>query len=251
MDATYPKTGCCGFRLTKRKYAEQFPVVEVQQTFYQPPKKLETLKHWRAEVPEDFEFTLKVWQLITHSCQSPSYRRLTTRFTPVELEQCGSFQSTPQVREAWDTMRACARTLSARLMLFQCPASFGPTPRNLTQMRQFFETVERDDLVFLWEPRGNWPESLVTTLCRDLDLVHVVDPFLAHTVTPKFVYFRLHGGKGFQHVYSNAELHKLRDMLPAGKPAYVLFNNVNMIEDAERFRELAWPRTNTRDLEFH
>jgi uncharacterized protein YecE (DUF72 family) len=59
------KIGCCGFPVAQARYARHFPVVEVQQTFYQVPS-LATLAGWRERLPSDFEFTLKAWQLITH-----------------------------------------------------------------------------------------------------------------------------------------------------------------------------------------
>jgi uncharacterized protein YecE (DUF72 family) len=31
------RVGCCGFPTSLRRYAEEFAVVEAQQTFYQPP----------------------------------------------------------------------------------------------------------------------------------------------------------------------------------------------------------------------
>jgi hypothetical protein len=45
------------------------PAVEVQHTFYQSPQ-ISTLKKWPKEAPPDFEFTLKAWQLITHTATS-------------------------------------------------------------------------------------------------------------------------------------------------------------------------------------
>ena len=78
------KIGCCGWPLPKERYAEHFGVAEVQQTFYEPPR-LATLEKWRALVPADFEFTLKAWQLITHTCKSPTFRRLKTKLTEKEL----------------------------------------------------------------------------------------------------------------------------------------------------------------------
>jgi uncharacterized protein YecE (DUF72 family) len=232
---TFPKIGCCGFPLKKTDYAEQFPVVEVQQTFYQPPM-ISTLQRWRALAPPPFEFTLKAWQLITHSAKSPTYRRLKTKLTAQELDQCGAFQKSPFVQRAWETTRACAEALGARLLLFQCPASFMPTPQNLDQMRQFFSSIERRELRLLWEPRGDWPENLVLSLCQELDLIHVVDPFVSRPVSSEFVYFRLHGGKGFKHVFTDAELLCLKRLVPTNKPSYVMFNNINMLHDAHRFQ---------------
>jgi uncharacterized protein YecE (DUF72 family) len=231
------KIGCCGFPVVKGKYAERFPVVEVQQIFYQPPK-ISTLQNWRVLVPDDFEFVLKAWQIITHTAKSPTYRRLKTKLTPVELDQCGAFQNTPIVQCAWETTRACAKALSASLVLFQCPASFTPTPQNISQMRSFFTLIERGNLKLLWEPRGNWPDDLVLSLCRELNLVHVVDPFLSRSVTTDFIYLRLHGGKDFKHIFSDEELRMVAGLIQAGKPAYVMFNNINMWEDARRFQLL-------------
>jgi uncharacterized protein YecE (DUF72 family) len=231
------KTGCCGFPVVKEKYAGRFQVVEVQQTFYQPPK-ISTLQAWRALVPDEFEFTVKTWQIITHTAKSPTYRRLKTKLIEEEYVQCGAFQNSPIVQCAWETTRACANALSASLVLFQCPASFTPTPQNISQMRGFFSSIERGNLKLLWEPRGNWPEGLVLSLCQELDLIHVVDPFLARSVTKDFIYLRLHGGKDFKHVFSDEELQTVARLIPTGTPAYVMFNNINMWEDARRFQLL-------------
>ena len=83
--------GCCGFPIAKSKYYAQFKLVEVQQTFYQPPR-VKTLEKWRAEAPPDFEFTLKAWQLITHEPKSPTYRRLTLSWPQEKFLNCGSFK---------------------------------------------------------------------------------------------------------------------------------------------------------------
>jgi len=102
-------------------------------------------------------------------------------------------------------------------------------------MRRFFSSVDRDGLKFLWEPRGAWPDDLVRSLCEELNLIHAVDPFVSRTVTPEFIYFRLHGGKGFKHVYSDEELQRLAEMISEA-PAYVMFNNIRMLDDATRFQ---------------
>jgi uncharacterized protein YecE (DUF72 family) len=215
-------------------YAARFPLGEVQQTFYQPPR-IATLERWRALVPEHFEFTVKAWQLITHSAKSPTFRRLKIKLTPGELGQCGSFQFTAPVLMAWYMSWRCAEALKAKCILFQCPASFLPSSQNLAQMRRFFSSIERHALTFVWEPRGQWNPDLIQSLCTELDLVHAVDPFVSTSLTPQFIYFRLHGGKDFKHVYTNEELHFVRRQITVGLPAYVLFNNIQMLQDAARF----------------
>jgi uncharacterized protein YecE (DUF72 family) len=236
------KTGCCGFRMAQAEYTAQFPVVEVQQTFYQPPK-VETLRRWRAEAPTDFEFTLKAWMLITHEARSPVYRRLKRVLTEDEREGTGGFRASVIVREAWAQTLSCIEALDARRVLFQCPASFQPTAPNIKRLRRFFSTIKRpDNLQCLWEPRGEWPREVTSALCRELELVHVVDPFTTRTTTPEFCYFRLHGRKGFRYVYEEDELEELYEMLPHAQTSYVLFNNVRMREDAARFQELVMRR---------
>lgn len=220
------------------EYATHFPVVEVQQTFYQPPQ-IKTLENWRAGAPPDFEFTLKAWMLITHEARSPTYRRLKRELSEEERDECGAFRPTPIVREALEVTFACAEALAARRLLFQCPASFKPTKENIKNMRQFFTSIERPpELQLLWEPRGGWSDDTVRELCRELDLTHVVDPFAARTVTPERCYFRLHGRTGFHYVYEDDELEELSSMLPKNETSYVLFNNVRMREDAARFQKL-------------
>src|SRR5205085_9873130 len=119
----------------------------------------------------------------------------------------------------------------------QCPASFRPTVENVERLRSFFTSVERPpDVRILWEPRGPWPADIVATVCPELGLVHVVDPFVSTTVTPEQTYFRLHGITGARHVYTDDELQRLRALTPPG--AYVLFNNIPRVLDAERFRSL-------------
>jgi uncharacterized protein YecE (DUF72 family) len=42
------RLGMCGFTIARGTYYKQFDVVEVQQTFYDPPPPL-TLARWRGE----------------------------------------------------------------------------------------------------------------------------------------------------------------------------------------------------------
>ncbi len=48
-----------------RFYAERFPAVEVNNTFYRLPKQ-EVLEGWTREVPADFAFAVKASQRLTH-----------------------------------------------------------------------------------------------------------------------------------------------------------------------------------------
>ena len=231
------KIGCCGFRSSRESYYPLLPAVEVQHTFYQPPRP-ETLAKWRKEAPAEFEFTLKAWQLITHQSSSPTYRRLKRELTSSEKEGAGFFRPSEIVKQAWEVTRECARALDAKAVLFQCPASFLPTNENVENMFGFFDDIKREGLIFCWEPRGDWPEELIRDLCRDLNLWHVVDPFSVKSITPDKCYFRLHGRGGWRYSYEDAELEELCSMLPNNAESYVFFNNINMKIDALRFKEI-------------
>jgi uncharacterized protein YecE (DUF72 family) len=229
--------GCCGFRSSRESYYEVLDTVEVQQTFYKPPQ-VPTLARWREEAPPAFEFTVKAWQLITHQSSSPTYRRLKRKLTGEEREGAGSFRPSEIVDEAWRLTRESAEALGAQAVLFQCPASFMPSAENVSNMRRFFTAAERGALTFCWEPRGLWPRALLSGLCEELELWHVVDPFKERSVTPGRSYFRLHGRRGWRYKYEDAELEELCSMLPKGARSYVFFNNVEMLDDARRFREI-------------
>jgi uncharacterized protein YecE (DUF72 family) len=231
------KIGTCGFRTNKLEYAAHLSCVEIQHTFYQPPQ-IKTLERWRTEVPDDFEFAVKAWQLITHEAKSPTYKRLKKKLTETQRAEAGYFKPTEIVREAWETTLACANALKAKTILFQCPASFKPTRENISNLEKFFSSIKRGKLNFCWEPRGNWDDDTVKNICAKLNLWHVVDPFEKITTTPDKRYYRLHGRTGWRYKYEEDELEELAAMLPKGKTSFVFFNNIEMMADAITFQQI-------------
>ncbi|HXF50650.1 MAG TPA: DUF72 domain-containing protein [Dehalococcoidia bacterium] len=233
--------GCCGFPVGRRRYYAEFPAVEVQQTFYQLPR-VETARKWRAEAPPGFAFAMKAWQLVTHAPSSPTYRRLREPLT-APPDAYGWFRPTDEVREAWRRTFEVARALDSPAIVFQCPASFAPTETSVANLRAFFRAAERDGRTFVWEPRGEWPPELVADVCRELRLVHGVDPFAGPTLGGDVAYFRLHGRGGHRYRYTDEDLRELlgrcqRELAAGRRPVYVMFNNVSMLDDARRFRAL-------------
>ncbi len=231
--------GCCGWPVGKAKYFAHFPVVELQSTFYEPPS-VALAEKWRALAPEPFQFTMKAWQLITHTPASPTYRKLKSGVSETEHDLFGSFRPTEQVRLAWERTASIARALRAHVVVFQCPKSFEPTRENVRNLRQFFAEIGPQEFALAWEPRGDWPDRLVAELCAEHRLVHCVDPLQARSVYGAIAYWRLHGIGGYRYRYSDAELMHLKSLLrDAPKLTYVMFNNVWMKDDAARFQNLA------------
>jgi uncharacterized protein YecE (DUF72 family) len=242
---TQVRVGCCGFPQALSRYARIFPVAEVQQTFYQPPQP-RTLEKWRTQVPAEFEFTLKAWQLITHESNSPTYRRLREKLSERQRREAGAFRVNSTVMAAWQRTLESARALGSRVILFQCPARFTPTGENKANLKAFFGEVTRAfraqpraaELTFVWEPRGEWKHEEVRDLCAELGLVHGVDPFQRPPATAGLGYFRLHGRTGYRYRYTDEDLAHLLEWAQTGSRCYVLFNNISMLEDARRFQQL-------------
>jgi uncharacterized protein YecE (DUF72 family) len=237
--------GICGFARSQASVFAQLPLLEVQATFYRPVKRA-TAESWRQRAPQEFEFTLKAWQLITHEPSSPTYRKARVDIPAEKAALYGCFKPTEEVAEAWAVTNEIREALDAKVVVFQTPPRFAETAENISNLRQFFRTIarERKGISMVWEARGRWDRRTLAKLCEELDLVHAVDPFAAEPVTPGVAYFRLHGkppgNRMYRYTYTDADLQQLYEQcLRTGGPrVYVLFNNETMYVDALRFTQL-------------
>jgi len=219
------KVGCCGYPVSMGRYQEAFQLVELNSTFYKYPRS-STVERWRRRAPETFEFTVKAHKEISHE-----------------------YRLKPEMAaEAFERMKNICRTLEARILLIQTPASF--KPESLPVAEEFFGSVNREGLTLVWETRGPaWErpevrEKLGETLER-LDVPHVTDPL---RVMPVYVgevaYLRLHGlgSRMYYYQYTDEELKTLHERIkrlnPRKRSVYVLFNNLSMFEDGLRFKSL-------------
>ncbi len=115
-----------------------------------------------------------------------------------------------------------------------------PEDENLKNLRNFFSQIDREGFSLAWEPRGEWSRDLIGGICGEFDLLHCADPFKAEAIPSRGIYWRLHGKTGYSYRYSDEELAELSTMLRNAQegagPAYVLFNNIWMNDDALRFQ---------------
>lgn len=232
--------GTCGFAGRQSDAYARVQIVEIQETFYHPLA-VPLARKWRAAAPAGFRFAVKASQFITHEASSPTYRRGRRVIRDEDRGAYGGFQDSARVREGWQYTRDVAEALRADAIVFQSPASFGPTEDHVAALYRFFEAA-RTDAVRAWEPRGAWATHLVEKICDDLGLVHAVDPFASEPATSGLAYFRLHGSppgpRMYSYRYSEADLQRLDATCREYDDAYVLFNNVSMADDAGRFRAL-------------
>jgi len=233
--------GCCGwnyfnaslhfgsnwkekFKSKLQAYATIFNAVEVNSTFYKLPS-IKTAEKWREEsiaVNSNFEFTLKVPQIITHK----------DKF------------ATESSIEAFNSIKQIAYALEAKILLFQTPASFKPTENNLSKVKKFFEKIDREKFIVVWEVRwqSEWKRDIVECLFKELGIEQCVDPLRQECFFCKnLYYYRLHGfGKPmYNYKFSAKELEKLASIVKEkNADGYIFFNNSNCYDDAIRFAKM-------------
>ncbi|MEM3730240.1 MAG: DUF72 domain-containing protein [Candidatus Bathyarchaeia archaeon] len=219
------KVGCCGFPTSMKKYFESLMLVELNNTFYQYPRP-ETVEGWRNKAPENFEFTVKAHQDISHKAK---------------------MQINPGSIKAFEQMKQICKTLKSKVLLFQTPGSFRPD--RLVDAAKFFEGISRENLVFVWETRGaSWetPETYkrLGEVLEKLNVTHVTDPLrIEPAYTGEIAYFRLHGlgEQMYYYQHSDMELQRLWNVVSSYerkcREVYVLFNNLSMFDDALRFKQ--------------
>ncbi len=233
------KVGCCGFQKSREKYFQTFKLVELQETFYDLPTE-ERIKKLREEAPEDFEFTVKCFQGITHPSTSPTWRRSKIKSN----ENYGDLKDTKEVLDAWNKMLKICKTLKAKICLIQLPASFKDDEKNIKNAFNFFSKIDRNNLEIAIELRG-WSKENIRMLCEKFNLIHSVDPFASTPVIQsKIAYFRLHGSppgkRMYNYKYTRDDLLRLYEMIKKinASEIYVLFNNIFMFEDAIEFMNI-------------
>ncbi len=228
------KIGCCGFCVKQEKYFQTFNVIEIQYSFYRELG-IRQVNNWKKMAPAGFEFILKVPQCITHNSTSPTYRR--SDIPEEKRKYCGEFRLNEITEAIMEKFFERAKILSATKFLFQTPASFKPTDKNIKNMINFF-TYFKGRGIFLWEVRGKWDNTTVLNLCKKLNLIHATDPFIERPqLYGDFTYYRMHGSiKTQRYSYKEEEIEKIISL--SSKNGYIMFNNVYMFENALRAREI-------------
>jgi uncharacterized protein YecE (DUF72 family) len=190
-------------------YAERFPTVEVNATFYRRFGDQTYIK-WRERSPADFCYVLKVPQLITHR-----------KFLVDAGEEIHAFSRSASLLED-----------KLGLLLLQVAPQ---TRYNPELLRQAILEFDRPDLVAVEFRSQDWLNTEVRALLTECGatFVSVDSPKQKPLdwVTSKTGYIRLHGrSRWYSHDYTPAELEEIagiaRSMVKSGaKTVYIFFNN--------------------------
>ena len=210
---TFPEA----FKNTSRLhyYATLFNTLEVNSSFYKVPFPT-TFEKWALDVPNEFQFTVKLWRDITHA-----------KNLDFDLENIDHFM------HALSLM-----THKKGCLLIQFPASI-----NFTYIKKVEEILQR---VHKLDPDQTWRRALEFrhSSWYNEETYYLLDKYQASIVLhdmPKshtemlnkkadFVYLRFHGIKGdYKDSYSDDLLKKyagkILGWLEQGKNVYAYFNN--------------------------
>lgn len=204
-------------------YAQRFPTVEINNTFYRLPG-AQTVAQWHRAVPALFTFGIKASRFITH------IKRLRLSRGPVAR------------------LLTRARRLGRGLgpILFQLPPNFGPDEGRLERFLEGLPAERRYAMEFRHD---GWHRESVYRLLRRRGVACCISdgPEIPLRVmrTASFVYVRFHGRGGIgAGRYANSALLRwaktLRGLCQKGT-AYVYFNNDQAgyaVENALRFTDL-------------
>jgi uncharacterized protein YecE (DUF72 family) len=131
-----------------RFYASQFPLVEVDSTYYGIPKP-ETVESWAAETPPDFVFDVKSFSLFTnHPTRAANLPPDIRADLPTELLDKNIYveaMTDELLDELWERFRAAIQPLQAAgklaAVFFQFPPWFVPSSRSLAYIEQCQERM--------------------------------------------------------------------------------------------------------------
>jgi uncharacterized protein YecE (DUF72 family) len=189
-------------------YATRFPVVEVNNSFYQLPKE-ETFDRWRNEVPDGFRFAVKASRYITH------IRRLRDCRAPVEL--------------FWSRATRLGDKLGP--VLFQLPPNFKADPGVLAEFLRVLPQPMRAALEFRHD---SWRRDDVLGLLDAAGAAWVLADRpgwrVPTIVTGAWSYIRFHEGRRTHPGYARSKLRTWADRIGDmdARDVYVFFNNDSM-----------------------
>lgn len=187
-------------------YSTQFNTLELNSTFYKFPE-VKNLRKMFDATPEDFTFSVKANQKITHIMLMKNAKDTVNEFTEMVAEGLDHKLSN---------------------ILFQFPPSFRYTEENLSNILHNITYNSKNVLEFR---HASWWNEEVIQILREhhLTFCSVSFPALSEeiTLTTNNVYVRMHGvPELFKSSYSDEELKSLRERLPSNaEKIFIYFNN--------------------------
>ena len=195
-------------------YASLFNSLEVNSSFYKIPM-ARTVEKWASEVPDDFRFTFKLWQGITHN------KKLA--FNPEDIARFF------QVISAAGDKKGC--------LLVQFPPGTAYHPERLENLLVHLQNADPGNAwkITLEFRHKSWYNDTIYELLTNYGMGVVIHDLpasaspLTETNAP-FVYLRFHGPEGgYRGSYADDVLSEyasyIKEWQADGKTVFVYFNN--------------------------
>ena len=211
-------------------YSSIFNTIEINSSFYKVPMHA-TFEKWRQDVPEDFQFTIKLWREITHVKE--------LKFNP------GNIDMFLKAADHTGNKKGC--------MLVQFPGKISLEYYNELEAILQRLTECNNEIKWRYAIEFRSPTWYVSETFELLDeygasmVLH--DKAKAKNTVPNkgasFIYTRFHGPDGdYRGSYSDKHLHeqseKIGEWLRSGKDVYAYFNNTmgDAFENAVNLKEM-------------
>ncbi|MFT9849925.1 DUF72 domain-containing protein [Aneurinibacillus sp. REN35] len=188
-------------------YSSQFSSVEVNTSFYYLPK-ASTIQKWYETSPEDFTFTLKAPQAITHDARLQNVQEDLTRF----------YQASNGLHE------------KAGAHLFQLPPSFRCSAKTYGILKAFVLSLpkEKDNVIEFRHTSWENEETINLLRAHHVAMCHVSERRVNTKLirTGDFIYCRLHG-ENYATRYPEEDIETLAALITESgvERAYIYFNN--------------------------
>ena len=125
--------GCAGFPVPATRYFKEFLFVEVQDTHVTQPG-TGTVRRWRREAPQGFEFSL---------------------LAPREIGQDG-LRGGKAAEAAMRNLTEVGKELDAHIAVFVSPPELAASRINKAAVKEFLGGVKRRFKQVVWEPPPGW-----------------------------------------------------------------------------------------------
>jgi uncharacterized protein YecE (DUF72 family) len=257
-----------------RYYAEHFPMVEVNATFYALPRAA-TVQAWADRTPDDFRFHVKAHQVISGHASEPARLPEPLRDLPYEPDRRGRIRTpSRQMRDAViDSFVEAIAPLAPKMgaVLLQLPPHVASGAATRTEIGRIIDRIsplrtavefrhvswadpgEREAAAEMLAARG------AAWVCVDAPRIEVASamPPIVEVTSGELAYVRLHGrnaqtwqgsrtvAERFDWQYSDDELGEwigpVMDMAERAQEVAVVFNNNHgdfALRSAARFGDL-------------
>lgn len=200
-------------------YSEIFYTTEINTTFYHIPLQ-KTVKKWIKNTPDNFIFSAKIPQDITHQFK-------------LNLDKCASI-----LKNFLDVMEPLIESNKLLALLIQLPPSFNKI-ENYEALKDFFEYWERSEKYerVIEFRHKSWMDDIVFSFLKKRQITYcgVIEPLLPPRMditNPNLSYIRFHGygtKPWFNYNFSNTEIKKwaveIKNLDGKAKNIGIYFNN--------------------------